>query len=190
MNCRAISLPAWRTTRPPCASWHGERAAPEPDRVLTTILFCDIVDSTRRAAELGDHAWKQLLSRFYAAADVKLQHFRGRKLDTAGDGLFAAFDGPARSTRCGAALIEALRPLGLQLRVGMHTGEYEVLGDKYSGIAVHLAARVASAAEPGQVLVTSTVKDLVVGSGIRFEDLGARVLKGLPDEWRLYRLTS
>ncbi len=168
----------------------GERAAPEMDRILTTILFCDIVDSTRRAAELGDHEWKRVLSRFYAVADGKLQHFRGRKLDTAGDGLFAAFDGPARAARCGVALVEAVQALGLRLRVGVHTGECEVLGDKYSGIAVHLGARVASAAEPGQVLVTSTVKDLVVGSGIHFEDLGLRTLKGVPDEWRLYRLAG
>ena len=164
----------------------GERVAPDSDRILTTILFCDIVDSTKRAVELGDHEWKQLLSRFYALADDKLHHFRGRKLDTAGDGLFAAFDGPARAVRCGAALVEAVQSLGLQLRVGVHTGECEVLGEKYSGLAVHLGARVASAAEPGQVLVSSTVKDLVVGSGLHFEDLGLRTLKGVPDEWRLF----
>jgi class 3 adenylate cyclase len=122
--------------------------------------------------------------------DGKLHHFRGRKLDTAGDGLFAAFDGPARAARCGAALVEAAKALSLQIRVGVHTGECEVLGEKYSGIAVHLGARVASAAEPGQVLVTSTVKDLVVGSGIHFEDLGPRTLKGVPDQWRLFRLTA
>ena len=164
----------------------GERVAPDSDRILTTILFCDIVDSTKRAVELGDHEWKQLLSRFYALADDKLHHFRGRKLDTAGDGLFAAFDGPARAVRCGAALVEAVQSLGVQLRVGVHTGECEVLGEKYSGLAVHLGARVASAAEPGQVLVSSTVKDLVVGSGLHFEDLGLRTLKGVPDEWRLF----
>lgn len=168
----------------------GERAAPEPDRVLTTILFCDIVDATRRAAELGDHEWKRRLQRFYGLVDDKLQHFRGRKLDTAGDGLFAAFDGPARAVRCGAALVAAVNALDLRLRVGVHTGECEVLGDKYSGIAVHLGARVAAAAEPDQVLVTSTVKDLVVGSGIRFEDLGARSLKGVPNAWRLYRVAA
>ena len=166
----------------------GERAAPESDRILTTILFCDIVDSTKRASELGDREWKNLLSRFYALADDKLHHFRGRKLDTAGDGLFAAFDGPARAVRCGTALVEAVRPLGVRLRVGVHTGECEVLGEKYSGIAVHLGARVASAAEPSQVLVSSTVKDLVVGSGLHFEDLGPRTLKGVPDEWRLFRV--
>jgi pimeloyl-ACP methyl ester carboxylesterase len=168
----------------------GERAAPESDRILATILFCDIVDSTRRATELGDHEWKKLLLQFYAMVDGKLHHFRGRKLDTAGDGLFAAFDGPARAARCGAALVEAAKALSLQIRVGVHTGECEVLGEKYSGIAVHLGARVASAAEPGQVLVTSTVKDLVVGSGIHFEDLGPRTLKGVPDQWRLFRLTA
>lgn len=164
----------------------GERGVPEADRVLTTILFCDIVDSTRRAAELGDGPWKQLLLGFYALADDKLKVFRGRKLDTAGDGLFAAFDGPARAVRCGAALVEAMQPLGVALRVGVHTGECEVLGDKYSGIAVHLGARVATAAQPGQVVVSSTVKDLVVGSGIRFQDLGLQTLKGVPDPWHLF----
>ncbi len=164
----------------------GERASPDSDRILTTILFCDIVDSTQRATELGDREWKQLLSRFYVLVDEKLHHFRGRKLDTAGDGLFAAFDGPARAVRCGMALAEGVASLGVRLRVGVHTGECEVLGEKYSGIAVHLGARVASAAEPGQVLVSSTVKDLVVGSGLHFEDLGPRTLKGVPDPWRLF----
>jgi class 3 adenylate cyclase len=166
----------------------GERAAPEIDRVLTTILFCDIVESTTRAAQMGDGAWKGLLERFYALANEKLKHFRGRLLDTAGDGLFAAFDGPARAVRCGAALAEAVQALGVRLRVGVHTGECEVLGEKYSGIAVHLGARVAGAAEPGEVLVTSTVKDLVVGSGLRFEELGPRTLKGVAEPWALYRL--
>lgn len=168
----------------------GERGAPDVDRVLATILFCDIVDSTTRAAAIGDHAWKQLLSQFYAMVDAKLQHFRGRKLDTAGDGVFAAFDGPARAARCGAALVEAAQTLDVQLRVGVHTGECEVLGEKYSGIAVHLGARVASVAEPGQVLVTSTVKDLVVGSGLRFDALGPRNLKGVPEPWTLFRLAG
>jgi class 3 adenylate cyclase len=121
--------------------------------------------------------------------DEHLRRFRGRKLDTAGDGVFAAFDGPARAVRCGEALAEAVRPLGIELRVGVHTGECEVLGEKYSGIAVHLGARVASAAQPGQVLVSSTVKDLVAGSGILFEDLGRRALKGMPEEWRLFAVT-
>jgi len=167
----------------------GERAAPEVDRVLTTILFCDIVDSTTRAGQVGDRAWKDLLERFYALVQDKLKHFRGRLLDTAGDGLFAAFDGPARAVRCGAALAEAVQTLGVRLRVGVHTGECEVLGEKYSGIAVHLGARVAAAAEPDEVLVTSTVKDLVVGSGLQFEDLGPRSLKGVAEPWALYRLS-
>jgi len=167
----------------------GERAAPEIDRVLATILFCDIVDSTARAAEIGDRAWKDVLAKFYALAEEKLRYFRGRLLDTAGDGLFAAFDGPARAVRCSAALIEAVQALGLRLRVGVHSGECEVLGDKYSGIAVHIGARVAGAAEPDQVLVTSTVKDLVVGSGLRFAELGERALKGVPEPWALYRLS-
>lgn len=166
----------------------GERAAPEVDRVLTTILFCDIVDSTARAAQIGDRAWKDVLGRFHTLAAEKLAHFRGRLLDTAGDGLFGAFDGPARAVRCGAALADAVRAHDLRLRVGVHTGECEVLGDKYSGIAVHLGARVAAAAEPGQVLVTSTVKDLVIGSGLNFEDLGTRTLKGVPEPWRLFSL--
>jgi len=165
----------------------GDRTAPDVDRVLTTILFCDIVDSTTHAARLGDHAWRNLLARFYAIADDKLRAHRGRKLDTAGDGLFASFDGPARAVRCGQGLCDALQALGVQLRVGVHTGECEVLGDKYSGIAVHLGARIASVAEPCQVVVSSTVKELVVGSGIRFDDLGPRALKGVPEEWRLFR---
>ena len=119
-----------------------------------------------------------------------MHHFRGRKLDTAGDGLFAAFDGPARAVRCGAALAKAVQSLGLQLRVGVHTGECEVLGDKYSGMAVHLGARVASAAQAGQVLVSPTVKDLVIGSGIHFQDIGQRALKGVSDEWHLFGVVS
>lgn len=164
----------------------GERAEAEPDRVLTTILFCDIVDSTARLAQLGDHGWKLLLENFYALADDKLRHFRGRKLDSAGDGLFAAFDGPARAVRCGAALVKAVQALGVQLRVGVHTGECEVFGDKYSGLAVHVCARVASVAGPGQVVVSSTVKNLVVGSGIAFDDRGLHSLKGVPDRWQLF----
>jgi pimeloyl-ACP methyl ester carboxylesterase len=168
----------------------GERPAPEADRVLTTILFCDIADSTGRAAALGDHAWSALLARFYAIADERLRAQRGRKLDTAGDGLFAAFDGPARAVRCGLALCAAMAALGVRVRVGVHTGECEVLGEKYSGIAVHVGARVAAVAEPGQVVVSSTVKDLVVGSGIVFEALGERELKGVPERWRIYRAVA
>jgi pimeloyl-ACP methyl ester carboxylesterase len=167
----------------------GERAPIESDRVLTTILFCDIHDSTKRAAEMGDREWRATLARFYALIDDKLAVFGGRKLDTAGDGLFASFDGPARAVRCGGSLCAAVLSLGLQLRVGVHTGECEVLDGKFSGIAVHVGARVAAAAEPCQVLVTSTVRELVVGSGIQFADLGLHALKGVPEEWRLYRAT-
>jgi len=168
----------------------GEREEPGPDRILTTILFCDIVESTRRLGELGDNAWKQVLVAFYALADDKLHRFRGRRLDTAGDGLFAAFDGPARAVRCGAALARGVLALGLEARVGVHTGECEALGEKYSGMAVHLGARIASLARPGQVIVSSTVKNLVVGSGIEFEDLGHHALKGVPQEWHLYAAAS
>ena len=168
----------------------GERTEAEPDRILTTILFCDIVESTRRLAELGDQGWKQLLASFYALADDKLRHFRGRKLDTAGDGLFAAFDGPARAVRCGVAMARAAQALGVQLRVGVHTGECEMQGEKLSGIAVHLGARVAALAAPGQVLVSSTVKNLVVGSGLEFVDLGRHALKGVPGDWHLFAATA
>ena len=167
----------------------GDRPMPDVDRVLTTILFCDIVDSTAHAARIGDLAWRAVLERFYALADGRLRVFRGRKLDTAGDGLFAAFDGPARAVRCGVELCTGASALGLQLRVGVHTGECEVLGEKYSGIAVHLGARVAASAEPGQVVVSSTVKDLVAGSGITFRDLGMRELRGVPGAWNLYCAT-
>ena len=168
----------------------GERAADDPDRVLATILFGDIVESTKRAAELGDREWRALLSRFHALADEKVRHFRGRIVDRAGDGIYAAFDGPARAVRCAEALRTSVGALGLRLRAGVHTGECEVLGDKYSGIEVHLGARVAGAAEPDQVLVTSTVKDLVVGSGIAFAEIGRRELKGVPGEWTLYRAAA
>jgi pimeloyl-ACP methyl ester carboxylesterase len=156
------------------------------DRVLATILFADIVDSTQRAAELGDSRWRELLERFYAAARAELQRFRGREIDTAGDGLFAAFDGPARAIRCGQAIHARAGSLGLRVRAGAHTGECEVINEKLGGIAVHVGARVAAQAQPGEVLVTGTVKDLVAGSGIVFEDRGARALKGVPGEWRLY----
>lgn len=168
----------------------GEHSEAEPDRVLTTILFCDIVDSTQRLAELGDQRWKQLLAAFYALADDKLRHFRGRLIDRAGDGLFASFDGPARAVRCGAALAEAVHGLGVRLRVGVHTGECELLDDKLSGIAVHVGARIAALAEPGQVLVSSTVNKLVVGSGLRFDDRGRHALKGVPGDWHLFAATA
>ena len=164
----------------------GERSEVESDRILTTILFCDIAGSTQRLAELGDQRWKQLLASFYALADDKLHRFSGRLLDRAGDGLFASFDGPARAVRCGAALATAVQTLGVRLRVGVHTGECELQGDKLSGIAVHVGARIAALAEPGQVLVSSTVKNLVVGSGLHFDDCGRHALKGVPGDWHLF----
>jgi class 3 adenylate cyclase len=164
----------------------GERHRPEPDRVLATILFTDIVDSTGRAAALGDHRWRDLLESYYGIVRRELARFRGREVSTAGDGVLATFDGPARGVRCAGAIAEGVRALGLQVRSGLHTGECEVIGDDVGGIAVHTAARVATLANPGEVLVSHTVKDLVAGSGIRFESRGTRELKGVPGEWRLY----
>jgi class 3 adenylate cyclase len=157
----------------------GVRPAPEPNRVLATVLFTDLVRSTERLAELGDHGWAELLSRHHAAVRRELERFRGREIDTAGDGFLATFDGPARAIRCAVAIREALRELGLQVRAGLHTGECELLGDKVAGIAVHTGARVAALAGPGEVLVSSTVRDLVSGSGIAFEDRGEHDLKGV-----------
>jgi pimeloyl-ACP methyl ester carboxylesterase len=156
------------------------------DRVLATILFTDIVGSTDRALTLGDRRWRELLEQYYAIVSRDLVLFRGQEIDRAGDGLFAAFDGPARAIRCACRIRDDVRSLGLDVRSGLHAGECEVLGDKISGIAVHIGARVAAAAGPGEVLVSNTVKDLVAGSGIRFEGRGAHVLKGLPGEWPLF----
>lgn len=157
----------------------------EPDRVLATIMFTDIVGSTVRAALMGDRAWGDLLGRHHAAVRRQLVRFRGREIDTAGDGFFASFDGPARAIRCAQAIVESVRELGLEVRAGVHTGECEVVGGKVAGIAIHTGARVASLAKPGEVLVSSTVKDLVAGSGIQFEDRGSHMLKGV-GEWHLY----
>jgi class 3 adenylate cyclase len=159
---------------------------PEPDTVLATVLFTDIVDSTATAAELGDRAWRELLERHHTAVRGQLARYRGREVDTAGDGFFATFDGPARAIRCACAVTEAVRELGIDVRAGLHTGECELLEDKVAGIAVSIGARVASRAAPGEVLVSSTVKDLVAGSGISFTDRGMAELKGVPGEWRLY----
>ena len=164
----------------------GTRPAEELDRVLATVLFTDIVDSTRRAVELGDRRWRQLLNTHDAAVRRELERFRGREVDTAGDGFFATFDGPARAVRCAISIGDAVRELGLDLRAGIHTGECELDGSKVRGIAVHTGARVASLAAPGEVLVSRTVKDLVAGSGLDFVDRGVHELKGVPGEWRLY----
>ncbi len=158
----------------------------EPDRVLATVLFTDIVGSTAKAATLGDRAWRELLERHHALIRRELLRFRGAELDVAGDGFFARFDGPARAIRCACAIAESVRELGLEVRAGLHTGECEVMDGKVGGIAVHIGARVAKQARPGEVLVSSTVKDLVAGSGLRFRERGSTELKGVPEEWRLY----
>ncbi len=164
----------------------GVREAPEPDRVLATVVFTDLAGSTERARELGDRRWRELLERHHAAVRRELARFSGRELDTAGDGFLAAFDGPARAIRCARSVVAAVGELGLQARAGVHTGECEVLGDKLAGVAVHVGARVAAQARPGEVLVSSTVRDLIAGSGIELEDRGLVALKGLEGERRLY----
>jgi pimeloyl-ACP methyl ester carboxylesterase len=165
----------------------GSRVAVEPDRVLATVLFTDIVDSTRRIAELGDRAWAETLERFYGVVRGEVSHHRGVEVDTAGDGYLATFDGPARAIRCAQALRDAVKALGLSLRQGLHTGECEMIGGKVGGLSVHIGARVASKAEPDEILVSRTVKDLVVGSSLDFEERGDRhELKGVPGEWQLY----
>ncbi len=164
--------------------------APEPDKVLATILFSDIVGSTTRAAELGDTKWRQLLAEHHARVRRQLARFRGVELDTAGDGFFARFDGPARAIRCALAIRETVRELGLQVRLGLHAGECEMLDGKVAGIAVSIGARVSALARAGEVLVSQTVKDLVTGSGITFEDRGLKELKGVPGQWRLYSVAS
>jgi class 3 adenylate cyclase len=165
-------------------------APPEPDRVLATILFTDIVGSTARAAAMGDGAWRDLLARHHALVRGELARFRGEELDSAGDGFFAAFDGPGRAIECARAIRESVQSLGLEIRIGLHTGECERLDGKLGGIAVPTGARVAGVAEPGEVLVSSTVRDLVAGSGIEFADRGIHELKGVPGEWRLYAVSD
>jgi class 3 adenylate cyclase len=164
----------------------GTRPVPELDRVLATVLFTDIVGSTERAVELGDRRWRDLLGTHDAAVRRALHRFRGREVDTAGDGFLATFDGPARAVRCAMSVGEAVRGLGVQIRAGVHTGECELDGSKVRGIAVHTGARIASLAGPGEVLVSQTVRDLVSGSGLAFQDRGTHELKGVPGEWRIY----
>ena len=164
----------------------GVRPRPEPDRLLATVLFTDIVGSTEKAAALGDRRWRELLEEHHGLVRRELDRFRGREIDTAGDGFFASFDGPARAVRCACAIREALKELGLEVRAGLHTGECEVVDGKVGGIAVHIGARVAKEAGPGEVLVSSTVKDLVAGSGLQFRGRGTTDLKGVPGEWGLY----
>jgi class 3 adenylate cyclase len=164
----------------------GARPSAEEERVLATVLFTDIVGSTERASALGDHAWKELLERHYRVCRDQLERFRGRQVVTTGDGLLAIFDGPARAVRCAEAIVTGVHEIGLQVRAGLHTGEIELAGDDVRGLAVHIGARIAALAAADEVLASSTVKDLVVGSGIDFEDRGSHALKGVPGDWRLY----
>jgi class 3 adenylate cyclase len=165
-------------------------AAPEPDRVLATVLFTDIVGSTEKAGEIGDTAWRNLLTRHHAAVRALLARHRGAEIDTAGDGFFASFDGPGRAITCALAIRDEVRGLGLQIRAGLHTAECEVVDGKLGGIAVAIGARVAASAETGDILVTGTVRDLVAGSGIGFDERGERELKGVPGTWRLYAVVG
>jgi class 3 adenylate cyclase len=165
----------------------GGRHAYEPERVLATVLFVDMAGSTAQAAKLGDNSWRELLETFYARVREVLQQYRGREINTAGDGFLATFDGPARAVRCAIAIRDAVRSLHVEVRCGLHTGECELVGSDIAGIAVHTGARVAAIAAPGDVLVSQTVRDLVAGSGLVFEDHGTYTLKGVPNEWRLFR---
>ncbi len=164
----------------------GSRQVSDLDRVVTTVMFTDIVNSTEKAAQLGDRKWCDLLDNFYALTRRQLDRFRGREIDIAGDGMFATFDGPARAVRCAQTIGENAKSLGIEIRAGVHTGEVEIMGEKVGGLAVHIGARVAARAGAGEVLVSSTVKDLVAGSGLQFRDHGNHALKGVEGEWRLF----
>jgi class 3 adenylate cyclase len=164
----------------------GSRAPVLVDRVLATVLFTDIVGSTEKAAALGDRRWRDLLDNHHATIRRTLARFRGHEVKSTGDGILATFDGPARGVRCACAIADEIRPLGIEVRAGLHTGECEMMGEDVGGIAVHIGARVASLAGAGEVLVSSTVKDLVAGSGLRFGDRGSQSLKGVPGEWHTY----
>ena len=165
----------------------GVRTRPEPTRMLATVLFTDIVGSTARAAELGDAAWTDLLEAHHGRVREQLARYGGREMRTTGDGFFALFDGPARAVRCALGLAAAIRPLGLEIRAGLHTGEVEVAGEEIQGLAIHLGARIAALAGAGQVLVSRTVRDLVIGSGLSFKDAGTHTFKGVPDQWQVFR---
>jgi class 3 adenylate cyclase len=168
----------------------GVSHAREADRVVTTVLFTDIVGSTQRASELGDRRWAELLSEHHAFVRRELGHFRGQEVDTAGDGFFATFDGPARAVRCALAIVEGIGSLGLETRAGLHTGEVELADGARRGVAVHIGRRIVDQADAGEVLVSSTVKDLVAGSGLAFADRGLQELKGVPEEWRLFKVLA
>ena len=164
----------------------GSRPSVAIDRVLATVLFTDIVGSTEKAATLGDHRWRDLLDQHHAAIRRSLSRFRGREIKTIGDGVLATFDGPARGVRCACTIADEIRPLGIEVRAGLHTGECEIIGDDVGGIAVHIGARVAALAGANEVLVSGTVKDLLAGSGLRFGDRGNHLLKGVPGDWRIF----
>jgi class 3 adenylate cyclase len=168
----------------------GSRAEPEIERILTTVLFTDIVDSTRTAADLGDHDWRAVLEQHYELVRTAIARWRGREVKSIGDGFLATFDGPARGIRCAREIIESSRPLGIRVRAGLHTGECEVIGDDVGGMAVHIAARVSALAGADEVLTSRTVRDLVAGSGIGFEERGRHVLKGVPEEWDILTVTT
>jgi class 3 adenylate cyclase len=168
----------------------GSRPMPGVERSLATVMFTDIVDSTKRAAELGDRAWRELVERHHRIVRDLLARSLGTEMDTAGDGFFATFGGPARAVRCALAAVEAVRPLGIEIRAGVHTGEVETIDGKAGGIAVVIGSRIAASAEASEVLVSSTVKDLTAGSGLAFTDAGERGLKGVPDRWRVYQATD
>jgi class 3 adenylate cyclase len=168
----------------------GERAAPVVDRILAAILFTDIARSTDLLAAIGDQPWRDRLLRHNDLVRREIRRFRGREIDSAGDGFLSSFDGPARAVQCAAAIRDGVRELDLEIRAGVHVGECELLDDKISGIAVHTAARVLAAAKPGEVLVTRTVKELTAGSGLQFADRGSHTLKGVPDAWQLFALVD
>jgi class 3 adenylate cyclase len=183
--------PGWRASFQEIAEFvTGHVAEVVDDRVLATVLFTDIVDSTRRAAEMGDRDWHALLDAHDAIVRSQLARFRGREVNTSGDGFLAMFDGPQRAIRCAMAIRDAVQALGIEVRAGLHTGECEVRGDDIGGIAVHIGARVSALAGPNDVLVSSTLRDLVIGSGLEFEERGAHQLKGVPGEWHLSAVTS
>jgi class 3 adenylate cyclase len=199
-GAKYVELPGrnqWHFVEPWRDSFHqiaefltGEQPDVVDDRVLATVLFTDIVDSTRRAAEMGDRDWHALLDAHDAVVRAQLNRFRGREVNTSGDGFLAMFDGPQRAIRCAMAIRDAVQALGIEVRAGLHTGECEVRGDDIGGIAVHIGARVSGLAGPNTVLVSSTLRDLVIGSGLGFEDRGTHALKGVPGEWRLFAVTS
>jgi class 3 adenylate cyclase len=166
----------------------GVRPMAEPDRVLATVLFTDIVGSTQKAATVGDRRWHDLLDGHNAVVRLAIARSRGREIGTQGDGFLATFDGPARGVQCARAIIDSTRSLGIEVRCGLHTGECERIGDDVGGIAVHIGARIAALAEANEILVSSTVKDLVAGSGLLFSDLGTKTLKGVPGAWNVFRV--